>query len=123
MSNIILIIAACTLPADHHWAVGGWQTSTWGGVMIRPDKYVIERDPDGNIEDIGVWYELDDDAIGITFVRATGQEMVLYRDGRVTRKYGEGFVVCDEGFRAARGALPTEFDGYEVEFPPAEVLQ
>ena len=114
----LVIIAACSLPADPHWAVGGWQTGLFGGPMIRPDHWVIERDPEGNVTDVGVWYEFDDDTIGWTSMTQPTKEHYLSRDGTYFHTFFSGYH--SPKATASRCVVPEEFDDYVLGFEEDE---
>lgn len=123
MNTIILVISACVLPPDPHWAVGSWQTGFWGGVCLRPDGYVVERDPDGNVTDIGRWSCAGDDGVIFWLIRAPQHEHYLIRRGGAVffqRDYGNGYISGEEPVR--KGHVPAEFDGFVVEAPPPEPI-
>lgn len=118
---VYIVIAACLLPADPHWVVGSWQTGTWGGVEFRPDGYVIEKDPDGNVTDVGRWSSLGDSAVVWTMVRTVTQEECLaLRDGAVYHSRNYGSSISKES-EVRRGHCPREFESYVIEFEPEEM--
>lgn len=126
MKTIVLLfsIAACDLPADPHWAVGCWATTNWGGVEIRPDGFVIERSPDGDITDIGRWSVVDEDAIVWTLARTPTQQEALSRQGgRVFHQRDFGYSYTSPRTRVHRGHLPRKFEAYDVFIEEEDVQQ
>jgi len=114
----IIVLAACPLPEDPHWALGHFPVGTWGGIEVRPDGYVIETDADGNITDVGRWWADGDDAIIYISAVSPWRELALYRDfdGVVTYERDYGFGYAEPPAVVERGLLPQEFDSYEISF-------
>lgn len=40
---------------SNEWPVGCWDCRSWGAIRLFEDHYVIYVDPDGNLEDWGIW--------------------------------------------------------------------
>ena len=114
----IIVLAACPLPEDPHWALGHFPVGTWGGVEIRPDHLVVETDANGEITDVGRWWEHGDDAIIYTSAVSPWREVALIRDhlGNVTYVRDYGYGNSEEPVEVTRGHLPQESDSYEIAF-------
>lgn len=121
MNTVILVIAACVLPPDPHWAVGSWAIGHWGGTMLRPDGFVTEVDADGRLIDVGRWVQLDDDAVEILMTSTPQQMLTLERHAlgyTFTRNYGFGGSTTQEFKSYAH--RPENYDALSIELPPPE---
>ena len=106
---------------EDHWCVGCWQTSGWGGVCLRPDGLVTESDPDGNLQDIGRWFVLDDDRIVWVFARVPRYTYSLYRDGTYVVDLGYGYPSAPQ--QISKSFVPDEYEAIAIEFyEPEPVL-
>lgn len=117
MVTMVILISACALPDDPHWAIGSWSTGAWSGVCLRPDGVVIERNPDGDITDVGRWSPVGDDAVVWTLVCTPTQETMLLRvDGgfATCHNYGSGYF--GDPTPISRGHRQTEYESYVFEF-------
>ena len=112
---VALLAASTASAADDFWAHGCWQNGIWGGVCIRPDGYVTESDPDGNIKDIGRWYKIDDDTIWWFLACWPEKTHVLHSDGLYEVEFTRGYTEPPQDLK--RAFVPDEYDALWISWP------
>lgn len=82
----ILCIILGLLPsfclAEQHWAVGGWNARNWGAIRLHEDpiKFATDINPDGFLQDYGLWQDYDDWTVIIIWTESGRREMIA-KDG------------------------------------------
>ena len=66
-SLIIVCFSLSECKSDDHWAVGGWDCRHWGSVKISKDHYAFDLNPEGIVQDFGVWQDYDQYSIVIVW--------------------------------------------------------
>lgn len=94
--TIMLAISyqACIM-AEQHWAVGAWDCRSWGAIRIFEDGYTIDVNPDGELQNWGVWQNHNNNSIIIVWLDSSLVEIIekntdnkFYRQG--TYSFGIG---------------------------------
>jgi hypothetical protein len=75
--TIVLAISyqACIM-AERHWAVGGWDCRSWGAIRLLDDRYAIDLDPEGCLNDWGVWQDFDQHSVLIVWQESSRREVI-----------------------------------------------
>lgn len=120
MTLACYLLTASTAFAEGHWAHGCWQTDIWGGIMIRPDGYVTESDPDGNLRDIGRWWPLGDEHIWWFLACEPNGTHFLRKDGLYTHEMTPGYDAPPQDLR--RSFVPDEYDDLWIGLEPPEPI-
>jgi hypothetical protein len=92
ISLIFLFLTASICRSEEHWAIGGWDCRHWGSIKVLKNKYVIDLDPEGKVQDVGFWQDYDQHSIVIIWSDS-------YRIEIINKHYGKFYrQVMIEGF-------------------------
>ena len=59
------------------WPVGCWNSRAWGGMRLLEDGYAIDTDPEGRLNNWGIWqYYCSDDAVIIVWMESNYDEVI-----------------------------------------------
>lgn len=90
--SIFLLVSVCK--SEEHWAVGGWDCRHWGSLKISEDHYAFDLDPEGIVQDFGVWQDYDQYSVVIVWQDS-------YRIEIINKHYDKFYrQVMIEGFGA-----------------------
>ena len=92
---LAILISECTI-GEEHWAVGGWNCRSWGAIRILEDGYVIDVDPEGYLQNWGVWQERNENAIIIVWMESSMLEIIERRDDSFVRQSAFSFGLSSE---------------------------
>lgn len=81
-SLIAWIILNTVAFSEEHWATGGWNSRHWGAIRLyeEPIKFATDIDPDGFLQDYGLWQDYDDWTVIIIWTESGRREMIA-KDG------------------------------------------
>lgn len=93
--TIVLAISyqACIM-AEQHWAVGGWNARSWGAIRLLDDRYAIDLDPEGHLNDWGVWQDFDQYSVLIVWQESSRREVISKMDGKFYHQVAYSFGIA-----------------------------
>ena len=74
------------------WPIGCWDCRSWGAIRLLDDHYAIDLDPDGNLQDWGVWqYNLHENRVLIVWMESTRIEVIEKEGDKFYRQSAYNF--------------------------------
>ena len=70
MKALLLWLLLCSISlGEDHWATGGWSCRAWGAIRLYQDpiKFATDLDPEGYLQDYGVWQDYDQNSVIIVW--------------------------------------------------------
>lgn len=80
------------------WWVGGWNTKHWGAIRLLDDGYVIDLDPEGKLQNWGIYQKFngDDNEVLIIWMESSMMEIIRREGDKFYRQSGYPFGVSSE---------------------------
>lgn len=95
LKYLLLLVLIPSVSFAEHWAVGAWDCRSWGAIRIFEDGYTIDVNPDGELQNWGVWQNHNENSIIIVWLDSSLVEIIektpnnkFYRQG--TYSFGIG---------------------------------
>jgi len=88
VSTIITEVAAT------EWPIGCWDCRSWGGMRLLEDGYSIDTDPEGFLNDWGVWQHFGGpDAVIVVWMESTRVEIIENHNGKFYHQTSYSFGI------------------------------
>jgi len=83
---------------DKDWMIGGWNTKHWGAIRLLDDGYVIDLDPEGKLQNWGIWQNFNGDENEVLIIWMDSSLIeIIQRDGdKFYRQSGYPFGINNE---------------------------
>ena len=70
-------VAKTEIKRQVDWPVGCWNCRSWGAIRLLDDHYAIDTDPEGRLNNWGIWqYYCSDDAVIIVWMESSYDEVI-----------------------------------------------
>jgi hypothetical protein len=97
LKYLLLLLLIPSVSFAEHWAVGAWNCRPWGAIRIFEDGYAVDVNPDGELQNWGVWQNHDADSIIIVWLDSDLIEIIEARpDNKFYRQCCYGFGIGSE---------------------------
>lgn len=73
----ILLFSNAIYGEEKHWAIGGWDCRSWGAIRLLEDRYAIDLDPEGCLNNWGVWQDFDENSVLIVWMESNKVEIIV----------------------------------------------
>ena len=80
------------------WMIGGWNTKHWGAIRLYEDGYVTDLDPQGDLQNWGIWQNFngDEDEVLIIWMESSMMEIIQRSGDKYYRQSAYPFGVSSE---------------------------
>lgn len=92
---LAILVSKCIIGAEH-WAIGGWDCRSWGAIRVLDDGYVIDLDPEGDLQNWGIWQDRNENAIIIVWMESSMLEIIERRKDKFVRQSAFTFGVSSD---------------------------
>lgn len=95
--EILLALLTMQPVADTEWPIGGWNTKSWGAIRLLDDGYVIDLDPEGKLQNWGIWqYHCSENAVLIIWMESSMMEVIAKEGDKYYRQSAYPFGISSE---------------------------
>ena len=79
------------------WPIGCWNCRSWGAIRLLEDSYAIDLDPEGKLNNWGVWqYSGSEDRVLIVWIESGMMEIIEKRGDKYLRQSAYSWGIASE---------------------------
>lgn len=76
------------------WPIGCWNCRSWGGMRLLEDGYAIDTDPEGFLNDWGVWQHFGGtNQVIVVWMESSRVEMIQHESGKYYHQMSYSFGI------------------------------
>lgn len=87
----------CNTCFANEWPVGAWDCRSWGAIRLLSDNYCVDTDPEGLLQDWGMWqYFGNQNAIIIVWMESSRIEIIENNNDEYYHQMSYSFGIGSE---------------------------
>lgn len=91
---LLLLCFVSELSLGNEWPVGCWDCRSWGAIRLLEDRYAIDTDPEGLLNDWGVWQHFGGpNQVIIVWMESSRVEMIQHESGKYYHQMSYSFGI------------------------------
>lgn len=87
LKTFLFLCLSFSISFAEEWPVGCWDCRPWGAIRLLDNRYVVYVDPDGNLQNWGVWnYNIHSNRIMIVWMESDMLEIIEKEEDKFFRQ-------------------------------------
>ena len=92
--SYLFFFATFSKAQDFDWPIGCWNCRSWGAMRLLEDGYCIDTDPEGLLNDWGVWQHFcGPDAVIVMWMESSRVEIIENNNGKYYHQTSYSFGI------------------------------